>query len=95
MKRISKTAGVRELKSRLSMYLARVRDGDRITITDRGKAVAELSPVRPERPMPEPLLALVRRGIISGLGGKPAGITHPVKLPRSHWLSTAVLEDRR
>ena len=36
------TVGVRELKNRLSEYLRRVRQGEEIFVTDRGRVVAEL-----------------------------------------------------
>jgi prevent-host-death family protein len=39
-----RTAGVRELKDRLSEYLRLVRAGEEILITDRGEVVARLSP---------------------------------------------------
>ena len=34
------TIGVRELKSNLSKYLRRVEAGERLTVTDRGRAIA-------------------------------------------------------
>lgn len=37
--------GVRELKAKLSEYLARVAAGEVITVTDRGRPTAILSPV--------------------------------------------------
>jgi prevent-host-death family protein len=37
--------GVRELRGRLSDYLARVRDGEEVVITDRGMAVARIVPI--------------------------------------------------
>lgn len=36
--------GVRELKSKLSAYLARAAAGELITVTDRGRPVAVLAP---------------------------------------------------
>lgn len=36
--------GVRELKARLSSYLARAAAGEIVTVTDRGRPVAVLSP---------------------------------------------------
>lgn len=39
-----KTAGVRELKNRLSEYLREVRSGETVLVTDRGEVVAELRP---------------------------------------------------
>ena len=35
-------AGVRELRDHLSRYLNEVRDGNEVTVTDHGKAVARL-----------------------------------------------------
>lgn len=37
-----KTAGVRELKIRLSAYLRMVEQGERVAVTHRGRIVAEL-----------------------------------------------------
>ncbi len=38
------TVGVRELKSRLSEYLRRVKQGETIVVTERGKPVGRLVP---------------------------------------------------
>jgi len=37
--------GVETLKTRLSEYLERVREGERILITERGRSIALLSPI--------------------------------------------------
>jgi prevent-host-death family protein len=37
--------GVRELRGRLSDYLARVRDGQEVVVTERGMAVARIVPI--------------------------------------------------
>jgi prevent-host-death family protein len=39
-----KTAGIRELKNRLSAYVREVASGETVLITDRGRVVAELRP---------------------------------------------------
>jgi prevent-host-death family protein len=41
--------GIRELRDHLSHYLDRVRDGDELVVTDRGRAVARVVPVSGER----------------------------------------------
>lgn len=62
--------GVRQLKNALSRYLAAVRDGQELVVTDRGRPVARIVPagrsldrlaelvaegkVRPARPGPRP-----------------------------------------
>jgi prevent-host-death family protein len=41
--------GIRELRNHLSRYLHRVRDGDEVVVTDRGRAIARVVPVDGER----------------------------------------------
>ena len=43
-----KSAGVADLKARLSEYLARVKSGEEVLVTDRGRPVARLVPVGAE-----------------------------------------------
>ena len=43
--------GIRELKARLSEYIRRIRAGEVVLVSDRGKVVAELRP--PRKLMPE------------------------------------------
>ena len=85
--------GVRELRDHLSDYLRRVRDGERILITDRGKPIGELSPAE-GRETVEQAFQLVRQGLARWNGGKPKGL---LRAPRSSGglVSTAVIEDRR
>jgi prevent-host-death family protein len=44
----AKTVGVRELRQNLSRYLARVKEGETLTVTERGHEVARLVPSRPD-----------------------------------------------
>ena len=46
--RMSAEVGVRELRQNLSVYLARIAQGETLSVTDRGRAVAVLAPIRPE-----------------------------------------------
>lgn len=41
--------GIRELRDHLSRYLDRVRDGEELTVTDRGRAIARVVPVAQPR----------------------------------------------
>jgi prevent-host-death family protein len=52
---------VTELRQNLPAYLARVRRGERITVTSRGRAVAELAP-----PSPAPEAAAAARARLRG-----------------------------
>lgn len=51
--------GLRELKNSLGAYIRRVRAGETVVVTDRGEAVAELSP--PSRSKNAALLELARK----------------------------------
>lgn len=98
------TVGIRELKTHLSRHLQRVRRGERIVVTERGRAVATIAPV-PTRSEAESAEALIADGKARWGGGKPEGC---VELPRGsgkaagkagsaerRTVSAAVLEDRR
>ncbi|WP_336921574.1 type II toxin-antitoxin system Phd/YefM family antitoxin [Aquipuribacter sp. SD81] len=51
----------RELRNNTADLLRRVQEGQRVTITSRGRAVAELVPVRAAARRPLPRAELVRR----------------------------------
>jgi len=87
------TVGIRELKNRLSEFLRKVADGERVTVTDRGRPVAIMSP--PDVPAEHETVArMVREGIASWGGGKPRGAARPARV-RGKPVSATVLEDRR
>src|SRR5271155_393436 len=44
----TETVGVRELRQHLSRYLARVKEGETLTVTERGHEVARLVPSHPD-----------------------------------------------
>jgi prevent-host-death family protein len=46
--RTAKTVGVRELRQNLSRYLERVKEGETLTVTERGHEVARLVPSGPD-----------------------------------------------
>ena len=41
------TVGTRELKSKLSEYLRRVKEGQIVTVTERGKVIGKIIPMSP------------------------------------------------
>lgn len=53
---------ITELKAKLSEYLAAVRAGEEIIVTDRGRPVARIAPVEGEREVESRVRALVRSG---------------------------------
>lgn len=57
---MTERAGVRELRQNLSKYLARVKDGERFEVTERGRSVALLVPLDDDD---DPVTRLERRGL--------------------------------
>ena len=53
--------GIRELKNNLSRYLSQVDAGGEITVTDRGRAVARITPIRSERTIDR----LIAQGVVT------------------------------
>ncbi len=85
--------GVRELKAQLSQQLKRVQRGGRLTITDRGKPIAVLSPVEPQVNAAW-AWRMVAEGKAGWSGGKPRGLATPVAASGKP-TSQMVIEDRR
>lgn len=65
-----------KLKASLSAYLRRVKAGEEVLVTERGRVIAKLSPAeRPSR-IPAYLLEMERQGLVKlGTG----------KLPKNFW----------
>jgi prevent-host-death family protein len=97
------SAGIAELKARLSEYLLRVKAGEEVLVTDRGKPVARLVPVgagggagpddEAERAR---LRTMEREGLIRlGSGGLPEGFFEKERPEDpAGLLRKAVLEER-
>ena len=90
------TIGVRQLKAHLSRYLKRVQAGTRLVVTDRGRAVATISPTDAAGPSDEDAWArrLTAKGLASWAGGKPRGAAKAT-LAGGPTISQTVLDDRR
>lgn len=72
--------GIRELKQKLSMYLALVRDGESLTVTDRGRPVARLQAVEEEgEELPESLRRLISEGRATP-GRRTGYLPTPIKM---------------
>lgn len=88
--------GTREFKNRLGKYLRAVRSGERLVITARGKAIAELGPWRENQAgagVEERLRELEGQGLIR-LAKKPLRRIRPVE-SRGKPASQMIIEDRR
>ena len=63
---MKKVAKVSELKASLSQFLAQVKRGEEVIVTERGKPVARLVPIpRDEHAEPERMKELARRGVLT------------------------------
>lgn len=87
------TVGVRELRDRLSTYLRRVADGERLVVTQRGEPIALLIPPNPVE-QEYGLRAMVAEGLAAWSGEKPRGARRPIAVRRGS-LGQAIIEDRR
>lgn len=83
---------VRELKTHLSDYLRRVRDGQSLVVTSRRRPLARLTPV-PQAGGGE-LGWLAALDDVHWAGGKPSGGRHRPAV-RGKTAAQRVLEDRR
>jgi prevent-host-death family protein len=87
------TVGIRELKENLGRYMAKVRTGEKIIISDRNKEIAVIMPLD-KKEKEEKIYQLIQCGLVSWHGGKPKGIPARI-VSRGGSVSEAVLEDRR
>jgi prevent-host-death family protein len=84
--------GVRELRQNLSVYLRRVKAGQRLEVTERGQPVARLEPIVDEH---DPIARLQREGRLIRRGtGRLADLPPPLKLDLERPLSE-ILDEMR
>jgi prevent-host-death family protein len=91
-----RTVGSRELKNRLGRYLGLVGKGETIIVTDRGKPVARLVPLKPEPETGKSIQDILKQLEAEGhlrLGTQPFKRFKPIRL-RGKPLSQMILEDR-
>ena len=60
-----RSAGIAELKASLSGYLAAVKSGEEVVITERGHPIARIVPIPPHRTASHPIEELVRAGVLN------------------------------
>lgn len=87
---------VRELKDHLSKYLRRVQEGHSILVTDRGRPIAEITPLRGESmTLDERLARLEAAGEITLPRGKKETVRVRAVSVRGRPVAETLLEDRR
>lgn len=87
---------VRELRNNLTGYLRRIEQGERVTVTRRGKPVATLQPIaKPDSDVDAALWQMVREGKASWSGKKFEPPKRTFKLKgEGPTLSEMIIEDR-
>jgi prevent-host-death family protein len=85
--------GIKKLRDHLSEYLRKVRQGERITITDRGQPIAEISPLVDSENINEKMMSLIREGKATWGGGHPEGLRNPPDVQGGS-VSEIVLDER-
>jgi|LGVF01.1.fsa_nt_gb prevent-host-death family protein len=94
-----KKAGVRELKIHLSQYLRQVKQGENILVTERGRTIAQIVPIKSAEKrenVESVLFHLAKKGhiLLPQQLGKPMG--HPMRIRvKGTPFSDAVIENRR
>ena len=91
-----KTAGIKELKNRLSAYLALVKTGEDVLITERGKVIARIvSEVSQKTSLRQALRPLVMEGLVDlPVDRIDRAVSDPVELSGKE-VADMVIEDRR
>jgi prevent-host-death family protein len=84
------SVGIKELKTKLSSYIDKVRHGEKVVITEHGKEVALVMPISRER---KAVKSLIEAGKAKWSGGKPEGLEN-IKI-KGKPLSKTILEERR
>ena len=86
-------AGIRKVKSQLSSYIRKVKQGEVVIITERGIPVARLSPIYEQTQVD--IHNLIKEDLAIWQEGKP-GKNPPYKLTKSgKKVADMVSEDRR
>ncbi len=88
--------GARELKNRLGQYLQRVKSGETVHVTDRGRIVAELKPSPPAKGADdEALRQLAAEGAVTLGAGEHEDIEPHQVLRGKKPTSRMIIDDRR
>jgi prevent-host-death family protein len=84
--------GVRELKSRLSEYLRRVKLGETILVTEHGHPLGRIVPA--EMPLEEKMKGMISSGLAQWSGKKPEPVSAPAVVRSGKSVAEIILADR-
>ena len=80
--------GIREVRTHLSRYVERVKEGEEITVTEHGRPVARLVPLNGERKIDR----LIREGVVIPARSRTGWLPEPIKAKGT--VSDIVIEQR-
>jgi prevent-host-death family protein len=86
------TVGIRELKAKLSSYVDQVKAGATVTITQGGKPVGRIVPMKPS--LEDKLQQLAGSGVLAWSGRKLKPRRPSIKPQGGRTLSDLLVEDR-
>ena len=84
------TVGIKELQTKFSSYVNRVRNGEQVTVTDHGEEVALIVPISSERRV---IKSLMESGLAQWSGEKPKGLEGVAIKGKP--LSETIIEERQ
>jgi len=90
------TVGVRELKNRLTHYLRRTKQGEEIVVTERGKPIAVIKPLKPREDEQAVIRRLEAEGILRPAlkrGPMPKPTWKPIRV-KGKPMSQTISEER-
>lgn len=77
-----RTAAIAKLKASLSEYLASVKDGETVVVTDRGRPVAMIVPIDQSVSQDEHRARLIAKGLLRpGRGPVPLELIERMQVP--------------
>ena len=91
------TVGIKELKDRLTHYLRQTKRGEEVVVTERGKPIAVIQPMRdasPSASLEVRLAKLADQGLVTLPVAKPSLTLRKIRVS-GRPLSKTILEDRR
>jgi prevent-host-death family protein len=89
-----KSATITEVKNQLSAIIDRVRAGESVIVTDRGRPVATIEPVRADADDAARLVRLERSGIIRPASKPPPPLPDALPVAKASAVE-ALIDERR
>jgi prevent-host-death family protein len=89
---MSAKVGVRELRQNLSVYLRRVKAGERLVVTERNLPVAELVPLGADE---DPVARLIADGVLEPPTRSVRDLPPPLGRPGDPYALTRALQEAR